>query len=151
MNPSGLYFEDWEAGRTWTTLPRTVTETDVVNFVGVSGLFERLFLDADYVVNESIYRKRLVPAMLTLSLAEGLVAILGLLHETGMAFLGMTMSTKTSVGVGDTLHVEVSVLEKRPTQKNDRGLVRWLHRVVNQHGECVMEYEPLRMVKRRSG
>lgn len=149
MGPIGLYYEQWEQGQRWTTLRRSVTEADLVTFVGVSGLFERLFLDADYMMNESIYHKRLVPASLTFAMAEGLVVQLGLIHDTGLAFLGCTLTTRAPVGVGDTIHVEVEVKEKRTTSKPDRGLVRTMNRVLNQHGECMLEYDPLRLIKRQ--
>ena len=149
MGPVGLYYEQWEVGQRWTTFPRTVTETDLLNFVGVTGMFERLFLDAPHMIEESVYKKRLTPAALTFAMAEGLVIQLGLIHETGVAFLGATLTTKAPVGVGDTIHVEVEVTEKRLTSKGDRGLVRSVNRVVNQDGQCVLEYDPLRLIKCR--
>jgi acyl dehydratase len=51
--------------------------------------------------------------------------------------------------VGDTIHVEVEVTEARLTSKGDRGLVRFANKVVNQRGETVIEYNPLRMLKRK--
>lgn len=149
MGPVGLYWDQWEIGQRWETFPRTVTETDLMNFVGVTGMFERLFLDAEYILHESGYGKRLVPAALTFAMAEGLVLQLGLIHETAIAFLGATLNTKAPVGVGDTIHVEVEVTEKRASSKPDRGLVRTLNRVLDQKGSVVLEYDPLRLLKRR--
>jgi acyl dehydratase len=51
--------------------------------------------------------------------------------------------------VGDTIHVEAEVTEARLTSKGDRGLVRFANQVVNQRGEAVLEYNPLRMLKRK--
>jgi acyl dehydratase len=51
--------------------------------------------------------------------------------------------------VGDTIHVESEVKEARLTSKGDRGLVRFANQVVNQRGEAVLEYNPLRLLKRR--
>ena len=59
------------------------------------------------------------------------------------------LDVKRSTLVGDTIHVEAEVTEHRLTSKGDRGLVRFANRVVNQHGEAVLEYDPLRMLKRR--
>lgn len=149
MATTGLHYEDFEVGQAWRTMPRTITEADLVHFVGVSGLFERLFVDAEYAVRQTPYRARLIPAALTYSVAEGLTIQLGLVHETGLAFLEATIRVKAPVAVGDTLHVGVEVTDKRETSKPDRGLVRTLNRVVNQRGECVLEYDPLRLIKRR--
>ena len=149
MAPTGLYYEEFELGQRWVTMPRTITETDLVNFIGLSGFYERLFIDAEYVTKHSVYRRRLVPGALTFIIAEGLTIQLGTIHETGIAYLGANMVIRAPVAVGDTIHVEIEVVEKRPTSKPDRGLVRTRNRVINQHGECVLEYEPLRMIKRR--
>jgi acyl dehydratase len=59
------------------------------------------------------------------------------------------MDIKGPVCVGDTLYVEIEVTELKPTSDGKRGLVRTLNRIVNQRGEVVIEYAPLRMQKRR--
>ena len=41
------------------------------------------------------------------------------------------------------------VMEHRLTSKGDRGLVRFANKVVNQRGETVLEYDPLRLLKRK--
>jgi acyl dehydratase len=51
--------------------------------------------------------------------------------------------------VGDTIHVEAEVIEHRLTSKGDRGLARFANKVINQRGETVIEYNPLRLLKRR--
>ena len=53
--------------------------------------------------------------------------------------------------VNDTIHVECEVIELRAASKGDRGHVRTLNRVVNHNGEVVIQYNPLRMMKRRRG
>jgi len=40
------------------------------------------------------------------------------------------------------------VVEHRLTSKGDCGLVRFANKVVNQRGEVVLEYNPLRLLKR---
>ena len=50
---------------------------------------------------------------------------------------------------GDTSHVEAEVTEHRLASKGDRGLVRFANKVVNQRGEAVLEYNPLRLLKRK--
>jgi len=42
------------------------------------------------------------------------------------------------------------VVEARATSKPGRGLMRTFNRVVNQRGEVVATYNPLRMVKSRN-
>src|SRR5690606_39659164 len=83
-----------------------------------------------------------------LALAEGLV-MQGTLQHTGMAFLGMELDMKGPVIIGDTIHVEMEVIESRAASKGNRGFVRTRNSVINQRGETVMVYTPLRMMKGR--
>jgi acyl dehydratase len=80
---------------------------------------------------------------------EGLLAQSA--HQgTGLAFLGMDLKILRPTVAGDTIHVEVEVLESRPSEtRPGRGIVRTSNQVVNQRGEVVMQYTPVRMIKRR--
>jgi acyl dehydratase len=147
--PQGLYFEDFTEGKKLYTSRRTVTETDLVTFTTLCGFFEPLFMDLAYVESETPYKKRIAPGALTFSLSEGLAILSGILYKTGMAFLGVEMEVLKPVFIGDTLTVEIEVLNRRETKKTDRGIVTYLHRVINQNDEQVMEYKIKRMIKRK--
>ena len=125
-----------------------MTETDVYNFVGVSGMTEELFTSRDYLENHTDYSGQLVPGALVFSMAEGLI-IPATIARTGIAFLGCELSVSGPTFVGDTLHVEGTVIEIRPASKGNRALVRTDNKVVNQKGEVVLTYNPLRMMKGR--
>jgi acyl dehydratase len=71
------------------------------------------------------------------------------MQGTGLAFFNATLDVKGPTLVNDTLHVEGEVIEARPTSKGGNGLVRTLNNVINQRGETVLTYNPLRMVKGR--
>ncbi|MEE2782921.1 MAG: MaoC family dehydratase N-terminal domain-containing protein [Pseudomonadota bacterium] len=144
----GFYYQDWEVGFEFETLTRTVTETDVYNFVGVSGMTEELFTSRDYLENHTEYPGQLVPGALVFSMAEGLI-IPATIARTGIAFLGCELNISGPTFVGDTLHVEGTVVEIRPASKGNRALVRTDNKVVNQKGEVVLTYNPLRMMKGR--
>lgn len=146
-----LTWEEMVVGSEFTTMRRTITEPDLVSFVQAAGLFEILFLDVPYVIEESPFRGRLVPAALTYSFAEGLAVQASGIHNSGMAFLGMTLNVKKPVLVGDTIQVSVTILESRPSkQGNQRGIVTARNSVVNQNAEEVLEYFPVRLVKGRN-
>ena len=149
--PQGLYFEDFTEGKKLYTSRRTVTETDLVTFTTLCGFFEPLFMDLAYVESETPYKKRIAPGALTFSLSEGLAILSGILYKTGMAFLGVEMEVLKPVFIGDTLTVEIEVVNRRETKKTDRGIVTYLHRVINQNDEQVMEYKIKRMIKRKAG
>ena len=71
------------------------------------------------------------------------------MQDTGLAFLNATLDVKAPTLIGDTLHVEAEVIEHRLTSKADRGLVRFANKVINQSGRAVLEYNPLRLLKRK--
>ena len=141
-----LYFEDYTPSLNFTTRSRTIREADLVNFLGVSGMFESLFADASY---ETEYDGQLVPGALTYAISEGLIIQEGILRGRGLAFVGLELRADAPVFVGDTVHVRVSTLEKRATRKRDRGIVGTDHAVLNQRDEPVMTLRVTRMIKRR--
>lgn len=144
-----LYFEDYTPDLRFKTRARTITETDLVNFVGVAGMFESLFIDREYIEATELYDGRLVPGALTYAFSEGLVIQEGILHDRGLAFVGLELQALRPVYVGDTIHVRVETAETRPTRKPDRGIVITDHRIVNQRGEEAMKLRVTRMVRRR--
>ncbi|MFN2643402.1 MAG: acyl dehydratase [Burkholderiales bacterium] len=141
----GFSFEDLRVGFRFRTHRRTIGEADLAQFVNVAWLTEELFTVEDDAGRA--IKGRPVPAALVYSFAEGL--LLPTMQDTGLAFLNATLDVKAPTLVGDTLHVEAEVIEHRLTSRGDRGLVRFAVRVVNQRGEAVLEYNPLRLLKRR--
>jgi acyl dehydratase len=150
MIGQGVLFDDYKIGATYKTLGRTVSETDIVNFVNLGGFTEPLFMDMEYVAKESVFGRRAAPGVMTFALSEGLCMQTGLIHGTGMAWLGGEVKVVAPVLEGDTIYVEIEIVDKRETKKPDRGIVTYKHRVLNQRGETVMELKLQRMIKRKS-
>src|SRR5437870_5590116 len=146
---SGVLFDDYKIGATYKTLGRTVSETDIVNFVNLGGFTEPLFMDMEYVAKESVFGRRAAPGVMTFALSEGLCMQTGLIHGTGIAWLGGEVKVVAPVLEGDTIYVEIEIVDKRETKKPDRGIVTYKHRVLNQRGETVMELTLQRMIKRK--
>lgn len=144
----GFAFEDLPVGRRFRTVGRTVTEADITNFVCVTGMLEVLFTNIDYLEHESLIKGRLAPGALVYSFAEGLL-LQSTMQHTGLAFLEMTLKVEKPVFAGDTVHVECEVVEARATSKPGRGIVKTFNKVVNQKGEVVLTYTPVRMLKAR--
>lgn len=146
----GLYFEDLPEGRKFRTIGRTITEADLVNFIGVTGMTEVLFSNVEFLREESDIKQRVVPAALVYSFAEGLLTHATMQH-TGFAFLHMELNVHGPTFAGDTVHVECEVIEsRRSNRRPNRGLVRTRNQVVKQDGKLALTYTPLRMVKARS-
>ena len=148
MIGEGLTYEQHAIGATYRTLNRTVSETDIVSFVNLCGFTEPLFMDMEYIARESLFKRRAAPGALTFALSEGLIMQTGLIHGTGMAYLGSELRVVAPVLEGDTLTVQVEVVDKRETKKADRGIVTYRHRVLNQRGELVLEARVQRMIRR---
>lgn len=148
MFSKGLTFEETTIGTTFHTSARTVSETDIVNFVNLCGFTEPIFMDMEFVARDSVFGRRAAPGALTFALAEGLIIQTGAIHGTGMAFLGGDLRIGGPVLQGDTIRVEVEAVDKRETKKPDRGIVTYQHRVRNQRGELVLEAKVQRMIKR---
>ena len=141
----GFCYEDLKVGFRFRTHRRTIAEADVASFVNLTWLTEELFVVDDDT--QRAIKGRAVPGALVYSFAEGL--LLPTMQDTGLAFLGATLDIKGPTVVGDTIHVESEVMEARLTARGDRGLVRFANKVVNQRGETVLEYNPLRLLKRK--
>ena len=141
----GFCYEDLKVGFRFRTHRRTIAEADVSSFVNLTWLTEELFVVDDDA--QRAIKGRAVPGALVYSFAEGL--LLPTMQDTGLAFLNATLDIKGPTVVGDTIHVECEVTEHRLASKGDRGLVRFANRVVNQRGETVLEYNPLRLLKRK--
>src|ERR1044072_2817739 len=119
----GKTFEQFQTGDRYTTVNRTITEHDILQFVGLVGLTEPLFLDLEYIRNESLYGERIAPGSLTFGMAEGLKVQSGLIHGTGLAFAGLDkMRLFGPVKVGDTIQVEIEVLGTKPVPARGGGI-----------------------------
>jgi acyl dehydratase len=148
MIKPGLTYEQHEIGAAHETLARTVSEADICAFVNLCGFNEPLFMDMEYVARESVFKGRPAPGAFTFALSEGLIMQTGLIHGTGMSYLGGEIRIVAPVLAGDTIRVKVIVADKRETKKPDRGIVTYRHEVVNQRGELVLEATVRRMIKR---
>jgi acyl dehydratase len=144
----GLYWDDVVPGQRLRTLGRTITEADITMFVGVTGMVEEMFTNLEYIKSESKIGARPVPGSMVFCICEGLL-MQSTMQRTGMAFLECDLRILKPTVAGDTLHVQAEVVEARATSKPGRGLMRTANRVVNQRGEVVATYNPLRMVKGR--
>ncbi|MDH5506789.1 MAG: MaoC/PaaZ C-terminal domain-containing protein [Anaerolineae bacterium] len=136
----GLPFDQFELGACFVSRARTVTETDVVAFAGISGDFNPLHTDAEFG-KQTPFGERIAHGMLVLSMATGMANWTGVFEGTTLALMEQVVRYKGVVKFGDTIHLELEVIEKKPTSKPDRGVVRFAARVLNQSDEIVQEGE----------
>lgn len=141
------YFDDFEVGQVHTTMGRTVTEADLVNFVTFAGIFEEIFINAEYAKTKTLFKGRVVPGLLILVVAEGLYVQTGHTHQ-GRAYLGLDeLRLSAPVLCGDTIHVEVSVESARTSRgRPGHGILTMRHKVLNQKGIEVISYKTNRLL-----
>jgi acyl dehydratase len=132
----GLFYEDFEIGMTMRTRGRTITETDIVQFAGLTGDYNPMHTDAEYM-KDSMFGQRIAHGMLTLSYAVGQAYQLGFMEGTVLAFRGLDMKFSLPVFIGDTLHSELTVREKKDAARLGGGMVTIEVKILNQQGKAV--------------
>lgn len=149
-NGNGLYFDDLYEGQTFVSVGRTVTETDVVSFAGLSGDFNPIHLDAESA-KLSIYGQRVAHGVLGTSIITGLIDSLGLFRRSMIAMLGIDeWKFLAPIFIGDTVHIELSIAHLRLTSKGDRGVVKRLIKLIKQDGTVVQQGFITVMVRSRA-
>ena len=129
-----LYFEDFHVGQKFVTKARTITETDIINFAGVSWDHNQLHTDAEYAAGTP-FGKRIAHGLL------GVVAHAGLSYqlteESILALLELNWKFHLPICIGDTIHVEQKVKDLRESATGDRGILTFEKEVKNQDDKVV--------------
>jgi acyl dehydratase len=141
------YYEEIEVGEEYESPGRTVTETDIVLFAGLSGDYNVLHTDAEFMKG-SIFGERIAHGLLGLAIQSGLLTRASKAYAS-VALVGLRWKFKGPIKIGDTVRLRVRVLAKRDDGKPDRGLVTLQRTVVNQRGEVVQEGETDLLVEKR--
>ncbi len=144
----GFYWDDLQVGEKFQTLKRTITDADIVQFIGVTGMVETLFTDLTFSEHHGVLQGRVAPAACTYTIIEGLLCQ-ATMQTTGLALLEVEKKVLKPVFAGDTVHAEVEVVGLRETSKGGRGIVTTQNNIVNQKGEIVITYKAVRMMAGR--
>ena len=147
--PHGLYFEQFKPGLKFSTAGRTITEADIVNFAGISGDFNRIHIDAEYAAGTP-FGQRVAHGLLVTSIASGLAVQTRFLEDTIMAFREISQwKFSKPVYIGDTVHVEMNVVETKALQRLGGGSVSLDLQVKNQNDESVQRGRWVMLVQGR--
>jgi 3-hydroxybutyryl-CoA dehydratase len=132
-----LYFDDVEVGQQWQSLRRTITETDIVNFAGLSGDFNPIHVDHEFA-RSTPFRRPIAHGLLVFSIASGLG-----LYAPPMRTLAIVSirdwNFRNPVFPGDTIHVISQVLGKEVRSRGRRGEIAWRRQIFNQESKLIME------------
>ncbi len=139
-------YEDLSVGEIYKSPGRTITEADVMAFAGLSGDYNELHTDEEFM-KSSRFGRRIAHGLLVLSIASGLGLRAIAPPVDTIAFLSIAdWRFRGPVFFGDTIHVRIKVAEKRLTKSGDAGIVQWYREIVNQRGETVQEGTSVTMV-----
>ena len=126
-------------------LRRTVTETDNLLLTTLSHNPQPLHLDAEYATRTE-FGRIVVNGLFTFSLMVGNTT-LGVLIAN-LSYDKVVM--RKPVFIGDTLHFETRVADKRKSQSRlEAGLVTFEHRASNQNSEVVCRCLRTALVRRK--
>lgn len=136
--PRGRYFEEFEIGDTVESAGRTVTETDIVLFAGLSGDSNQLHTNAEFA-KETIFGERIAHGLLGLSIASGLASRLGFIEGTAQAFTGLDWKFRGPIKIGDTIRIRATVRKKKEMSRLGGGFVVFDVVILNQRDETVQK------------
>lgn len=119
---------------------KTVTETDVYLFAGITGDLNPAHIN-ERVSKDTMFGGRIAHGMLS---AGFISAVLGMhLPGPGTIYLSQNLKFKAPVKIGDTVRAEATVVEKL-----EKGRVRLETKCYNQDGDVVVDGEALVLAPR---
>jgi acyl dehydratase len=144
------YLEDLYAGQEFLSAGRTITETDVLNFAGLTGDWNPIHTDIEFA-SRGQYGQRVVYGLLGLSVSTGLLDRLGIFSGSAIAMLGIAEWTFAGpIFIGDTVRLRLRIEDVRPSaSKPDRGIVQRRFELLNQREEIVQTGRIDVLVRRR--
>ena len=129
---SNTPYSDLEVGQQ-ASYEKHVEEKDIQLFAAMSGDRNPVHLDAEFAA-ASMFKERIAHGMFSGALISAAIACR--LPGPGTIYLGQQLKFTRPVKLGDTLTVQLEVLEKLP-----KGRVRLATRVFNQNQEQVVDGE----------
>ena len=118
---------------------KTVTETDIALFAGITGDFNPVHVNAE-AASRSMFGGRIAHGMLSAGLISAAIAMK--LPGPGVIYLSQSLRFTKPVRIGDTVTARVEVVEVILAKKR----VRLATTCRNQKGETVIDGEALVMV-----
>ena len=143
----GLYFNEFEEGQVFWTMSRTITEADVVAFAGISGDYNPLHTDEEFM-KKSPFGGRIAHGMLCASVATGMANQLGIFEGTSIAVLQISVKFTGAVKFGDTIRLELTCKSMKESSKGDKGTCVFSGEVLNQRDEMVIDSEWVVLLKK---
>jgi acyl dehydratase len=153
LDPDKTYYlQDFVPDEGGITSGRTITEADIVNFAGLCGDYNPLYVDAEFA-KQSVFGERIAPPMLVFTVGFGLWTRDGDLLRakspgaaTEAGHLNDSSLFLAPVKIGDTIRCLFKVGGFRVSKsKPDRGILTFAFQMLNQRDEVVQEGQTLMM------
>src|SRR5215467_11615199 len=104
------YYDEIEVGEEYESPGRTVTETDIVLFAGLSGDYNVLHTDAE-LMKTSVFGERIAHGLLGLIIQSGLFSRSTRAYAV-VACVDLRWRFKAPVKIGDTIRLRARVVAK---------------------------------------
>lgn len=131
-----FHFEDLHVGDRWQSRARTITEADVVAFAGLTGDYDPLHVDHEFV-KHTPFGKPIAHGLLGLSFLAGLGSHFPMVQT--VAFVSVrNWEFLRPVFIGDTVHAVNEIAELKENGHR-RGTVVWKRQLVNHRGEVLQQ------------
>lgn len=134
----GMYFEEFEVGHVIETPSRTITESDVMRFAALSGDYNQLHTDTEFM-KDSRYGERIAHGLLGLAVVSGLSSRLGFAEGTAEAFTKLDWKFRNPILFGDTIRATFEVIRTKKMSRLGGGFVIFKVIVFNQRDEVVQK------------
>jgi 3-hydroxybutyryl-CoA dehydratase len=147
QEPARLYYEDLNIGDEHLSTGRTVTETDVISFAGLSGDFNNMHIDEEFA-KKTVFGTRVAHGLCVLSIASGLWFTMPRLAT--VAFMGLEdWRFSGAVKFGDTIRITRKLAEKKEHKRPNMGFLTFEVNVHNQNEEIVQKGKWVILVQRK--
>jgi acyl dehydratase len=145
-----LYLEDFKEGDEYTTHARTMTESDIMQFAGLTADYNPVHTNR-HLMEQSQFGGRIAHGLLGLSIGFGLMMRGDFLDGSSLAFLGVDeWRFMAPIRIGDTIHARYRVHKAKPSRsKPDRGVASFFTEIVNHNGEVAQSGYFTLMVMRK--
>lgn len=145
------YLEDFKPGQVFTSVGRTITEADLTFFSMISGDWNPIHADAEFA-SRTRYGQRVVHGTLGIAICTGMLQQLGIFEESVIAMLNLReWKFLAPLLIGDTVHLELEILDVAPGKSGKSGKVVRRFRLMNQTGAVVQEGDSDALVLVRPG
>ncbi|MFO1189952.1 MAG: hypothetical protein U1E97_10340 [Alphaproteobacteria bacterium] len=149
----GVAWDELLPGQRLRTVGRTLREADIVIFCGLTGLLPAEVVDAEFRSKHGPDSRvagtpQRVPPILVYSLAEGLLANWD--RGSGLGFDALDLTVQAPCRLGDTIHLDLEVVDISGPLPDGRGRVTTYQVVRNQRGEALIAYRQTRVLRGRT-